>query len=160
MMALGLAALLAAPAVLAGEFTIKHPNGYVHKGQKVYWDDHVIDGTTHARVPYPGLVLHSEGEFNIGITLFIMGYKGPGKYPITGTQDIYTDANRSSNVFYSNMGLLVVDPANSAGSFVEVTEDAGGLISGTYRADVAYPIGKDPRMTLSGTFTKVEKNQP
>ena len=49
---------------------------------------------------------------------------------------------------------------NSAGSCVEVTEDAGGLISGSCRADVAYPIGKDPQTTLSGTFTMVEKNQP
>lgn len=93
MVQLGLAgALCLLSAVLwGGDFSIKHPNGYVNKSVKAFWDDHVVD------------------------------------------------------------------PANSSGCWVEVTEDKGGLISGRYHVDVAYPIGKEPRMSLSGEFSRIEK---
>jgi hypothetical protein len=91
------------------------------------------------------------------MTLYILDYKGAGRYPLSGTKDIYNEANKSGNAFYSNLGLLVVDPANSSDCWVEVTEDKGGLISGRYHVDVAYPIGQAPRMSLSGEFSRIEK---
>ena len=152
----GMFCLLSAMLV-AGDFSIKHPNGYVNKSLKSYWDDHVVDAGGGARVPYPGLVLHTQGESNIQMTLFILGYKGVGRYKLDGTRDIYDVAARASNAFYSNMGLLVVDPSRNADCWVEITEDKDGRISGNYRVEVAYPIGKEPRMSLSGQFSQVEK---
>lgn len=111
--------------------------------------------------PLDGIVITSE-SLKDNISLYLIGYDGLGRYELKGTPDGRLVAN--TNALYSDdvaQWAYWIDPSNSGGSFVEVTDDSDGLLSGSYSIQVYYEgkhsAANEP-VVFSGKFTAVPRN--
>ena len=110
---------------------------------------------------YDGIVLVSD-SLHDNMVIFLKGYKGVGRYTIKGT--VNGDYSTKTNAVYSDdvAGWAHwVSPDNRNGSYVQVTKDKGGLISGHYKVTVYYE-GNSKRnkpVKFKGTFANLKKKQ-
>lgn len=110
-------------------------------------------------IKYDGIAISSTATKD-NVTLFIKGYKGVGKYNLKGTSD---------NVFSSDLNAVYSDdvarwahwvsPQKTNGSYIQITSDKGGLISGIYKITTYYEgKSKNNPVKLEGVFKNIPKS--
>lgn len=135
------------------------------------WDDKLskINYSTESEelIDYDGIAIDSQNggpedrpswECASTMTIYLKGYKGIGKYTLEGTED--TVWSSKSNAVYGNSACAPywISPQNTNGSYVEVTKDQDGLISGNYKI-TTYLDGQSSNTPLNreGEFTDIPK---
>ena len=131
------------------------------------WNFHIVDDVGNAG-EHSQIAVTSDGtpyilyeNTNDNMILFVKGYKGPGKYTLKGTGN--DEFAAQPNALYSDdiSGAPVhIAPEKPENSFVEITRDSNGVISGHYRVTVRLD-GKASNngIKLNGEFSGVQKQE-
>ncbi len=109
---------------------------------------------------YDGIAIVANST-NDNLILFVKGYKGPGKYELLGAGS--DEFASKPNALYSDdvTGTPIhIAPEKPENSYVEITEDKSGSISGNYRVTVRIDgKSKYDGIKLNGEFSGIQKKQ-
>jgi len=150
----------------SGRFVIDANDGYPESiDTQAFWTD-TLERRNQSTgrmesFKYSGIAIVSHAEED-NISIFIKDYSGPGSYLLTGTGDQYEYAS-ANNAVYSNdaprVPHMVVKGADM-GSSVNITKDAGGMVSGTYEIHVYMDgLTRYKPIKLTGRFESIPYNK-
>lgn len=120
-----------------------------------YWVDKMAN---HA--DWIGITIIStevNNDLNKQLIIYLPSYNGAGKYQLEGTRDFAI--GKVKNAAYYQGQTFSVAPEELEKSYVNITKDANGMISGVFHI-VVYSEGKMERgqkLILDGKFTDVAK---
>ena len=111
-----------------------------------------------------GIVIVSEA-LKDNIAIYVIGYDGAGRYELNGSEDgiLISDTNATYSDDVARWGHWI-DPENTGGSYVEISESNDGVISGKFEIHVYYEgnkfsdvDGERTEIVFSGEFSGLER---
>jgi hypothetical protein len=154
--------LLGASSSFAASFTICNKNNQCETDSAPYWLDKLYrtnpETGENEQYQYRGIAIVSQSLSN-NVYLFLKGYNLPGKYELVGTPNDDYAEKRNALITDDMTGTPMKVSQDAPGnSYVEITSDANGKVSGKYRVSVRIDGNKkyDP-IEVHGEFKDVPK---